>query len=99
MTPDDDDEPKFYEVYRMLPPGQHKYFYSVGTTLQVARDQPQGDGAEKNLVKPQYLDMKRSLLPSEIGKGSTRNSANSDKKKSPKGTNRNTNRKAKGTQR
>ena len=40
MTPDDDDEPKFYEVYRMLPPGQHKYFYSVGTTLQIARDQP-----------------------------------------------------------
>ena len=50
MLPDENN-PNLYEIWRMLPPGKHKYFYSVGNSIQVAKDQPQGDGLDKNLTK------------------------------------------------
>ena len=58
MLPDEDN-PNLYEIWRMLPPGKHKYFYSVGNSIQVAKDQPQGDGLDKNLTKSQFLDLTR----------------------------------------
>ena len=30
--------PQLYYVYRMLPPGQRKYFYTVGGNIQIAND-------------------------------------------------------------
>ena len=36
MLPDDPADPKGYICYRMLPPGTHKYFYSVANNLKVA---------------------------------------------------------------
>ena len=38
MVPEEND-PQMYYVYRMLPPGDRKYFYTVGGTIQVANDQ------------------------------------------------------------
>ena len=29
---------KVYEVYRMLPPGTHKYFFTVANEIKVAKD-------------------------------------------------------------
>lgn len=37
MLPDEQD-PKAYVTYRMLPPGTHKYFYSVANKMTVALD-------------------------------------------------------------
>ena len=36
----DPDEQGLYSVTRMLPPGPHKYFYSVANVPKVALDQP-----------------------------------------------------------
>lgn len=37
MVPDESGE---YTCYRYLPPGTHKYFYSVANKVTVAQDQP-----------------------------------------------------------
>jgi len=34
----DDEHHKLYEVFRMLPPGTHKYFYTKGVQIVVAKD-------------------------------------------------------------
>ena len=61
-------EPKVYEVYRMLPPGQHKYFYSIGGNIKVAKNQPQAHGYDKNLEKPKHLDLTKRVLPGDSTK-------------------------------
>jgi len=33
-----EDNEKVYECYRMLPPGKHKYYYSIGGDIRVAKD-------------------------------------------------------------
>jgi hypothetical protein len=39
MLPEDDN-PKVYSVYRMLPPGTHKYFFTVVNKLTVSKSLP-----------------------------------------------------------
>ena len=36
MLQDEGAEQKVYDVYRMMPPGPHRYFYSVGGKVKVA---------------------------------------------------------------
>ena len=49
MLPDEAN-PKVYVAHRMLPPGPHKYFYSLANKLTVAKDQ----NSQKNvpLINP-----------------------------------------------
>jgi hypothetical protein len=51
MLPEDEDNPKMYVAYRMLPPGTHKYFYTVANNLTVAIDQPSCPNGDQNLPK------------------------------------------------
>ena len=57
---------KVYEIYRMLPPGKHKYFFTVGRDIKVAKDQPQttNDPTDKKAKKP-ILDLTKTVLPSD----------------------------------
>ena len=64
MLPDEKD-PQTRILWRMLPPGKRKYFFSVDNTIQIAKDQPQGEGSAKNLQKTEYLDLSKITLPSE----------------------------------
>ena len=59
---------KVYELYRMLPPGKHKYFFTVGREIRVAKDQPQDQVqySDKKVKKP-ILDITKTVLPSELG--------------------------------
>jgi len=47
-----------YEVYRMLPPGEHRYFFSVDGTPSVAKEQRRAKQAKKK-EKKLYLDMEK----------------------------------------
>ena len=93
MMPDENN-PKLYELWRMLPPGKHKYFYSVGNIIQVAKDQPQGDGTDKNLQKPEFLDLTRLELPGDIAakRNQDKSQSNSSKKSPTTRRNKNTQR-------
>jgi hypothetical protein len=33
-----EDDPKVFEVYRRLPPGNHRYFFTVGGEVTIAKD-------------------------------------------------------------
>ena len=52
----------------MLPPGKHKYFFTVGREIRVAKDQPQDQVqySDKKVKKP-ILDITKTVLPSELG--------------------------------
>ena len=62
MTTEADE--KVYEIYRMLPPGSHRYFYSVDGKVSVAKDQNQTSKKEKK-EKKLFLDMSKLVIPKD----------------------------------
>ena len=51
-----------YEVYRMLPPGPHRYFFSCDGVVSVAKDHPMTTRKEKR-PKVDQLDTTKFKLP------------------------------------
>jgi hypothetical protein len=60
MTANDNEN--VYEVYRMLPPGPHRYFYSIDGKVVVAKDQHTTKKKEKHLKKL-MLDLTKTKFP------------------------------------
>ena len=60
------EENKVYEVYRMLPPGKHRYFYSVGTEVRVAKNQLQTSETLDKKERKEYIDTKPRELINDI---------------------------------
>jgi len=61
MTASDNNE-SIYEVYRMLPPGPHRYFYSIDGKVVVAKDQHTTKKKEKH-QKKLMLDLTKTKFP------------------------------------
>lgn len=81
MLQDEGAEQKVYDVYRMMPPGPHRYFYSVGGKVKVAQDQDKTTSQVKKIKKP-MLDMSKLVIPPAVD--AEGNLLNSPKKKTPK---------------
>ena len=69
-----------YEVYRMLPPGPHRYFYSCDGKVSVAKDQPKTTRKDK---RPKQLQLDTSKFTVPVDE-SVRNSQNSSVNNTPK---------------
>ena len=67
MLPASDDE-GLYEVYRMLPPGSHKYFFTRAGEVKVAKDQQRTEKPPAK-QKKMYLDLSKACLPGDIPVG------------------------------
>lgn len=72
---------KEYEVYRMLPPGPHRYFYSIDGKVSVAKDQETTTKKEKH-EKKLYLDLSKLVIPE--AEDPLRSSVNNTGKGTPK---------------
>ena len=59
------DNEKVYEVYRMLPPGDHRYFFSVDGSPVVARDQKKTKEKKEKLPKRLFLNLEKTKWPTE----------------------------------
>ena len=58
-----------WEVFRMLPPGPHRYFFSVDGQVKVARDHVRTHKKDKK-EKKLYLDMSKVVIPKDSAKSS-----------------------------
>ena len=52
-----------YEVYRMLPPGSHRYFFSIDGEPVVAQEQTRTDSMEQKPEKKLLLDLTKLEIP------------------------------------
>ena len=79
-----DDNPKEYEVYRMLPPGAHRYFFSIDGKVKVAKDQQKTRKQDKK-EKKLFLDLSKLKIEKFESGTNTPSGKNTSKKGTPKG--------------
>lgn len=77
-----------YEVHRMLPPGNHRYFFSVDGQPSIAKEQKRTEHSKsKQRDKKLMLDMSKLQIPTFDDGGSPKKGTTpkDSKKKTPKG--------------
>lgn len=82
MLQDETAHHKVYDVVRMLPPGPHRYFYSVDGKVKVAKEQHKTTKKDKK-EKKIFLDLSKVEIP-KFEDGPNSSNKNSPKKNTPK---------------
>lgn len=63
MMKPEDGPGKEYEIYRMLPPGSHRYFFSIDGAPKVAQEQKRTEKKVEKKEKKLLLDLNKLEIP------------------------------------
>ena len=73
-----------YDLYRMLPPGAHRYFFSIGGEPCTAQDQNRTKKKKEKKSKKLILDMSKLEIPKFEGTSTNISPKKDSRKASPK---------------